>query len=144
MPWLILLFVILPIVLVLQKIFEHGYGGLILVPIYGLFALLPFGYAWLRSKALGPAGALVVRCACVAVFAYLGRKVYIGALPAWEFPAARPGQLRGDEAASIIGWGGLIVLSIVAFLLARWEGAAEEKSAARRGVQDGHQIDLQR
>jgi hypothetical protein len=130
--------VILPIVLVLQKTFEHGYGGLILVPIFGLIALLPFGYAWQRAKSLGSLGTLVVRCACLIVFAYLCKKVYVGTLPASEFPSVRPGQLRGDEAAAIVGWGGLIFLSIIAFLMAWREGANERKNRDAQGVHIGH------
>ena len=127
MPWLITLFVIVPLILVAQKTFEHGYGGLILVPIFGLFALLPFLYAWRKCSSVGFAGAVVTRAICLAVFAYLGKQVYIGALPTWEFPTVPPGHLRGDEAASITGWGGLIVIWAVTFLLILREGKAESR-----------------
>ena len=128
MRWLFFLFVVLPIVLVLQKTFEKGYGGLILVPIFGLIALFPFSYVWMRAKGIGFPGTALVRVGCLALFAYLCHKVYLNTLPVWEFPTVKPGQLRGDEAAGFAGWGGLVLVSIAVILAARLDG----KTAARQ------------
>ena len=134
MPWLFALFVMLPAIMVLSKIFEKGYGGLIVVPIFGLIALIPFGYVWRRAKRLGFPGTALVRGICLLLFAYLCHKVYVGTLPAWEFPTVKPGQLRGDETAEFTGWGGLALLFIGVFFAHRHDTKASEHTFSATAV----------